>query len=76
MTVATEPFVLQMSLQEFWNAFYDDYAPFFVNKMLESQGDELLEQTNWQDSSTLNKEFYTDDWDYELQAYRTFDAKV
>ena len=76
MTIATEAFVLNMSLQEFWNAFYDDYAPFFINKFLESQGDELLEETKWQDADTLHKQFYSDSWDYDLKSYRTFDAKV
>ena len=77
MSVATEPFVLNMSLQEYWNCFYDDYAPFFVNKFLEDAGDELIgEATNWQDPSTLNKSFYTDRWGYDLKSYRTFDAKV
>lgn len=76
MTVATSPFVLNMSLQEFWNCFYDDYAPFFVNKFLEDTGDVLLGETNWQDASTLNKSFYTDRWGYDTKSYRTFDAKV
>ena len=76
LSQSLDPFVLQMSLQEFWNTFYDDSAPYFINKYLEQQGDELLEETKWQDPGTLDKEFSTDEWDYETIAYRTFDAKV
>ena len=76
MTVANHPFVLDMSLQEFWNAFYDDHAPFFVNQFIESQGGELVGETKWQDPTTRAKQFYPERWDYDLKSYRTFDAKV
>ena len=36
-----------MSLEEFWNAFYDDSAPIFVNQFLATQGDELLAESKW-----------------------------
>lgn len=36
-----QPIILDMSLEEFWNAFYDDSAPFFVSQILTAQGDEI-----------------------------------
>ena len=42
MTQHLQPFILQMSLEQYWNAFYDNEAPFFINKMTEEQGNELL----------------------------------
>ena len=42
-----EPFILQMSLAQFWDAFYDDSAPFFVSDFLDEQGNELLEESIW-----------------------------
>ena len=38
-----------MSLVEFWNAFYDDSAPFFVSHILPENGDEILSETRWED---------------------------
>ena len=76
LSQSLDPFVLQMSLQEFWNTFYDDSAPYFIHQYLVDQGDELLEETKWQDPDTLDKELSTIEWDYEMIAYRTFDAKV
>ena len=29
-----QPIILDMSLEEFWNAFYDDSAPFFVSNVV------------------------------------------
>ena len=65
-----------MSLEEFWNAFYDDTAPIFVNKFLTTQGDELLAESKWQDPSNSEKDFLKGAWDYDTIAYRTYDTKM
>ena len=65
-----------MTLTEFWNAFYDDTAPFFVNKFLEDGGDELLGETLWHDPTTSDKDFVKSDDGKETLSYRTYDAKM
>ena len=67
-----------MNLEQFWNAFYDDSAPFFINKYNSSQGNELLGETKWMDPAIEEpeKEYLLEAWDYDTIAYRTFDTKI
>ena len=65
-----------MTLTEFWNAFYDDTAPFFVNKFTEDGGNELLEETLWHDPTTSDKDFVKSDNGKETISYRTYDVKM
>jgi len=49
MTEHLQPIILNMSLEEFWNAFYDDSAPFFVAEIVADNGDQVNDFTYWQD---------------------------
>jgi len=71
-----QPFILNMSLEEFWNAFYDDSAPFFVSKVLLDEGDELLSETRWDDPANANKDYILHAWDKSVISYRTYDSKL
>lgn len=67
-----------MSLEQYWNAFYDNEAPFFINKMTEEQGNELLNQSNWMDPKREepDKDYLFGSWGYDTISYRTYDAKI
>ena len=64
-----------MSLEDFWNCFYDNTAPFFVNKYLEEKGNDLISQITWRDASSVDK-FIVNGWGYDTISYRKFVAKV
>ena len=65
-----------MSLLEFWNAFYDNSAPFFVSQILLESGDEILSETKWDDPINADKDFLLHAWDRDVISYRTYDSKL
>ena len=64
-----------MSLENFWNCFYDNSAPFFVNKYLEEKGNDLLSQNTWRDPASIDR-YIINGWGYNTVSYRNFVAKV
>jgi len=65
-----------MSLEEFWNAFYDDTAPFYVSQIIIDEGDEIISTTKWDDPHNSEKEWVQAIWERQATAYRTYDAKL
>ena len=42
-----KPYVLPLSLQEYWDSFYADDAQFFYDKTLAAKGEEVKSFTRW-----------------------------
>ena len=74
MSEHLQPIILNMSLEEFWNAFYDDSAPFFVADIVADNGDQVNGFTYWQEPPELD--YLTSAYKRPTVSWRKYDAKL
>jgi len=65
-----------MSLEEFWNCFYDDTAPFFIAQSVVDAGDTVETWSNWDDPANAGKEYLMSGWDKDTISWRNYNAHL